>query len=172
MEGNGIEIYSDKPREKWERTEDGKIRIVTEPLNIDSLPIELTREERTLAAKDSIPSGTMIGHAHLKVTDLAKSTAFYMNALSLELKSQIYSAAFLSYDGHHHHIRLNTWESKNGQKRQRGYTGLSKFVLLSDTSSTRTIANEGHGTMKSVVLKDPDDINIEVIFSNDSEEGE
>jgi len=95
VEGNGVEIYSDKPSEMWERTEDGRIRMVTEPLNIDSLLMELTREERNLAAKDAIPSGTMIGHVHLKVTDLAKSTAFYMNTLSLELKFQTYSAAFL-----------------------------------------------------------------------------
>lgn len=47
-----------------------------------------------------------------------------------------------------------------------------KFVLLHDTSSTRTIMNEGYGAMKSVLLKDPDDINIEMISSNDSEEGE
>src|SRR5919107_5551052 len=76
-------------------------------------------------AQPSIHPQTSIGHIHLKVADLPRAIAFYRDALGFDLMEQMgNSAAFLSAGGYHHHIALNTWESKGGPPPAPGTTGL------------------------------------------------
>jgi catechol 2,3-dioxygenase len=126
-EGNGIEIYADRPRSKWKFDEDGKIQMGTLPLDIDSLVREVVRtpEEDMIA----IPDGTRVGHVHLKVTELPRSVAFYQHVVGLDLISYFESAAFLSVGGYHHHIGMNTWESLGGPARKTGWSGLESFTI-------------------------------------------
>src|SRR5258708_12336087 len=77
----------------------------------------------------SIPAQTRIGHVHLKVADLERAIGFYRDYLGFDLLFDFESAAFLSAGGYHHHIGLNTWESKDGQPPAPGTTGLYHFAI-------------------------------------------
>jgi catechol 2,3-dioxygenase-like lactoylglutathione lyase family enzyme len=79
--------------------------------------------------KTSIPAETRIGHVHLKVADLERAIGFYRDYLGFDLLFTFESAAFLSAGGYHHHIGLNTWESKNGSPPSPGTTGLYHFAI-------------------------------------------
>src|ERR671912_3057200 len=77
-----------------------------------------------------IPGGTRIGHVHLKVADLERALGFYCGVLGFELTQRFGDqAAFVSAGGYHHHIGLNTWESKGGAPPPRGTTGLYHVAI-------------------------------------------
>src|SRR5690606_24985346 len=81
-----------------------------------------------------IHPGARIGHVHLKVADLDRALAFYCGVLGFDLKQRYGSqAAFVAAGGYHHHIGLNTWESKNGSPPPRGTTGLFHLAILYPT---------------------------------------
>jgi catechol 2,3-dioxygenase len=104
-EGNGIEIYRDRPREQW-RYRDGAIQMSTEPLDLDGVLGELSRED----AGAGMPAGTRLGHVHLNVADLTAAETFYSGALGFDVTVRGYPGAlFVSAGGYHHHIGLNTW---------------------------------------------------------------
>ena len=104
-EGNGIEIYRDRPREQWQYR-DGAIQMSTEPLHLDGVLGELSRED----AGAGMPAGTRMGHVHLNVADLTAAEAFYSGALGFDVTVRGYPGAlFVSAGGYHHHIGLNTW---------------------------------------------------------------
>ncbi len=107
-DGLGIEIYVDRPREQWERPADGRgVRMVTLPLDLDDLMAQAPSEPQ-----QAMPPGTSVGHVHLKVSDVPRALAFYRDALGLEEQAQLPSAAFVSAGGYHHHVGLNSWQSR------------------------------------------------------------
>jgi catechol 2,3-dioxygenase len=131
-DGNGMEIYADRPRNEWKLDEDGGVQMATQPLDIDSLikevPTALTESQLAFS------EGTKIGHVHLKVSDLQRSISFYRDLLGLDLMSYWGSAAFLSVGGYHHHVGMNTWESLGGPPAERTWAGMEYF--------TATITND------------------------------
>lgn len=103
-EGNGLEFYADRPRAAWPFGADGQLAMGTEPLAV--------REILAQAAVDSAAPlrGARWGHLHLRVTDLARSEAFYRDAMGVTLMQGSFPGArFLAADGYHHHVALNTW---------------------------------------------------------------
>jgi catechol 2,3-dioxygenase len=107
-DGHGVEIYCDRPRETWE----GQVgdRLTTMPLDVDSLMSEL--DDPASTPFDGLPAGTVMGHVHLKVTDIPSSVGFYRDVLGFDLTAQLgEQAAFLAAGGYHHHVGANTWES-------------------------------------------------------------
>jgi catechol 2,3-dioxygenase len=127
LEGNGIEIYRDRPRVEW-RYADGQLEMATLPLDLDSLVDELVGAEpdETPLAPD-----TRVGHVHLNVASLAESEAFYGGALGLDVTVRGYPGAlFLSAGGYHHHIGLNTWTSDSAPPPPEGARGLAWFDLV------------------------------------------
>jgi len=129
-EGNGIELYCDRPRESW-REPDGRLRMGTYDLDPDALLAELERVGPPEAER------LALGHVHLEVSDLAASDRFYVGVLGFELMMHLgHSASFVSAGGYHHHIGYNTWTGHLARAPQRGVLGLSRFsVLLPDTVS-------------------------------------
>lgn len=94
-----------------------------------------------------------IGHVHLKVSDLERSIQFYESVLGLELQQRMgNTAAFLSYDGYHHHVGLNVWESRNGSPPARGTTGLFHLAILFETQTA--LAKAAHRVLESGLLLD------------------
>lgn len=131
-----------------------------------------------------IDPGTRIGHVHLKVSDLERSLAFYVGVLGFEL-TQRYGrqAAFVSAGGYHHHIGLNTWESKGGSPPPAGSTGLYHVAILYPTRAALAdalrrlmaadIALDGasdHGVSEAIYLRDPDDNGIELYWDRPREQ--
>lgn len=123
-----------------------------------------------------IDSRVTVGHVHLKVADLERSLDFYCGVLGLELM-QTYGdeAAFLSAGGYHHHIALNTWESRNGQPPPPGSTGLFHVALLYPDRAAladafRRLQSAGipldgasdHGVSEALYLRDPDGNGLEL----------
>jgi catechol 2,3-dioxygenase len=106
-DGLGIEIYADRPRERWQRPPGGHgVRMFTLPLDLDDLLAQGSDETPGL-----IEPGTSVGHVHLKVADVPRADAFYREALGFEEQAQLPSAAFVSAGGYHHHVGLNSWQS-------------------------------------------------------------
>ncbi len=124
----------------------------------------------------SAPSATRIGHVHLKVSDLERAVAFYTDLIGLSVMQRYGAqAAFLSAGGYHHHLGLNTWESKGGSAPARGTTGLyhTAFVFpdrkaLAQVLKRLVDANwplEGaadHGVSEAIYLSDPDGNGVEL----------
>ena len=122
-DGNGIEIYRDRPREQWPFP-NGRLRMVTDPIDLDALLAEA--DDRGV-----MPPGTTMGHVHLKVADLRESERFYVVVLGFELMQRFGPGAmFVATGGYHHHLGLNTWESIGAPAPPPGSIGLRHFELL------------------------------------------
>jgi catechol 2,3-dioxygenase len=124
---HGIEIYWDRPRELWE----GQVanRMTTLPLDIQSLLGEL--QDPRSEPFDRLPSGTVMGHVHLKVARIDATIAFYRDVLGFALMAQLGPyAAFLSAGGYHHHIGANTWESAGATPPPPGSAALRQATIL------------------------------------------
>jgi catechol 2,3-dioxygenase len=125
-EGNGIEIYRDRPREEWQRDGD-ELRMATLPLDLNNLLGELDGEP---VGGSAVSQGTRMGHVHLNVADLATSERFYSDLLGLDVTARAYPGAlFLSAGGYHHHIGLNTWRGEGVPPPPAGSLGLRTFEL-------------------------------------------
>ena len=103
-DGNGIEIYRDRPQAEWPIDGD-KVAMVTRRLNLDSLLSEVAPHPPEHPLENAL-----FGHVHLSVTNLAQSDEFYRRELGLEVRQDNYAGAlFLAADGYHHHVAVNTW---------------------------------------------------------------
>ncbi len=125
-EGNGIELYRDRPREEWP-VRDGQLQMDTLPLDLDGVLGELRRED----ANAPMPEGTRMGHVHLNVGDLAAAEAFYSGALGFDVTVRGYPGAlFVSAGGYHHHLGLNTWAGEGAPPPPAGSRGLREFEIV------------------------------------------
>jgi catechol 2,3-dioxygenase len=105
-DGNGIEIYRDRPREQWP-FKNGRLQMVTKPLDTENLLAELDAQSEPWPG---LPVGTILGHIHLHVANIAQAEAFYQGVLGFELMQRYGpSASFLAAGGYHHHVGINTW---------------------------------------------------------------
>jgi len=127
-EGNGIEIYRDRPRAEWGRDGD-EIEMSTLPLDVDGLLADL----RDDAAERGMPDGTRIGHVHLNVADIEDAERFYSGLLGFDVTVRSYPGAlFLSTGGYHHHIGANTWAGPGAPAPPAGSQGLEWYELSVD----------------------------------------
>jgi catechol 2,3-dioxygenase len=164
-EGNGVEVYRDRPRERWPRTDDGGVRMATLPLDLDDVASESD------GATDA-PAGTTLGHVHLEATSIASAREFYVDALGLDVMMDAGSALFLAAGRYHHHVGVNTW---NGRSEPASGRGLAWFeVVVPDADAVesarrrlsaagvdvveRDSAATGHGS--AIEFADPDGIGI------------
>jgi len=123
-----------------------------------------------------IDARVRIGHVHLKVADLERALAFYCGVLGFQLMQRYGTqAAFVSAGGYHHHIGLNTWQSKGGTPPPRGHTGLFHVAILYPDRATladavRRVRDAGvpidgasdHGVSEAIYLRDPDGNGLEL----------
>jgi catechol 2,3-dioxygenase len=156
-EGNGIEIYRDRPRAEW-RYEDGNIQMSTLPLDVDGLLAELRDEE---AGTNGVVAGTRIGHVHLNVADLDEAEGFYSDLLGFDVTVRGYPGAlFFSSGGYHHHIGANTWAGPGAPAPPSGSRGLESFELVVDGLDELTERLDGAGvaseqTPEGLLTSDP-----------------
>ena len=133
---------------------------------------------------EPIDPGVDIGHVHLKVADLDTAIRFYRDVLGFELQQQLGDqAAFLSAGGYHHHIGLNTWESRGGSPPPRGTTGLFHAAIRYPTrkalaDALRRLGEAGvtldgasdHGASEALYLRDPDGNGLELYWDRPRDE--
>jgi catechol 2,3-dioxygenase len=137
-----------------------------------------------MAERSPIHPETRIGHVHLKVADIERALGFYRDVLGFEVMQRYgKSAAFLSAGGYHHHIALNTWESKGGSPPPRGTTGLYHLAILYPSrpalaDAVRRVLEAGitlegasdHGVSEAIYLRDVDGNGVELYRDRPSAE--
>lgn len=161
-DGLGIEIYADRPRERWERPADGHgVQMVTLPLDVDDLLAHSALDD---AGDDgsAVAPGTAIGHVHLKVADVPRAVAFYRDALGFEEQAQLPSAAFVSAGGYHHHIGLNSWQSRDQAPAPDTAPALREIDFeLGDEGALAALSHRaGRPANGSLALDDPDGVRL------------
>lgn len=157
-EGNGIELYRDRPRKEWDRGEDGAIVMVTERLDVDALRWDAGE-----------PDAAVVGHVHLDVADLAESRRFYEEVLGFPLQATVRGAAFLGAGGYHHHVGLNEWHHRTEPRRD-ARRGMERFTVrvpskealigVAERAAEHGIAIDREPT--AVSLTDPSGIRVRV----------
>nr|WP_136589234.1 VOC family protein [Salinigranum halophilum] len=164
-EGNGVEVYRDRPREAWTATgEHGdRVEMDTLPLDLDDL-----RAAATGASADALPSGTDLGHVHLEVSSLEASKAFYVDRLGLNTRNESYQGAlFVAAGDYHHHVGVNTWNRRQSPGGSSRGVEWFEFVVPVEAVTALREALEGAGAAVDRVgdtlrLTDPDGIEVRV----------
>lgn len=147
-DGNGIEIYRDRRRDEW-FWQAGTIAMATEPLDLRNLLADAPAE---VPAGTPMPDGTVVGHVHLQVGDLAAARRFYVNELGFDITTERYPGAlFVSAGGYHHHLGLNVWHSQGRGPAPAGALGLVHYsVVLPDSAAVvklrERLAADGQAT--------------------------
>lgn len=161
-EGNGIEVYADRPRAEWRWRDDGQGRRV----EMANQPLDTPGLLRAAAPWTGAPHGTYIGHVHLRVGDIGEARRFYGDVLGMDVTAIWDSAAFLSTGGYHHHLAVNTWSSAGAGQRDPARAGLAAVTLeVADPATWSGIAQRtgraGHslsdpwGTVLQLRLAEP-----------------
>jgi catechol 2,3-dioxygenase len=126
-DGNGIEIYRDRPRDEWPY-ERGQLQMASDPLDVAGLLAEVTGQQEAWPGLDP---ATTIGHIHLHVSDLRQAETFYLDVLGFDLVLRYGpSATFVSAGGYHHHIGLNTWAGAGAPPPPPGSAGLRWYEIV------------------------------------------
>src|SRR4030095_4934125 len=124
-EGNGIELYADRPKQGWVY-KNGQVEMDTIPLNLNII----TKEVDVSDEWTGIHPETDIGHIHLKVSNIFKAEKFYSNIIGFKVSNASYPGAlFLAANGYHHHIGTNIWQSRNTSPSSDGFLGLISFTI-------------------------------------------
>lgn len=137
-DGNGLELYTDRPRDQWPRRGD-QVAMVTEPLDVDDL---LDQAGQDNSAWQGIDPKTDVGHVHLHVSSLERAHAFYVDLLGMDLVAdwRAHGALFVSAGGYHHHLGLNIWAGS--AKPPTNTLGLLEYSLvLPDQNSIEALQN-------------------------------
>ena len=125
-DGNGLELYIDRPRSQWPRMDD-MIAMTTDPLDVEDL---LRQTEGNTSPWLGIHPATDIGHIHLQVSDLAQTEDFYHTLLGFDVTQRLYPGAlFLSAGGYHHHLGTNIWGSRAAPPPPADAVGLLSFAI-------------------------------------------
>jgi catechol 2,3-dioxygenase len=158
-EGNGIELYADRPRSAWPRQGDTLV-MGTDRLDLNTL----LREAHDAPSGSSPLRNARMGHIHLRVSDLDAACNFYVERLGLALTQRLgQDAAFFSADGYHHHLGANTWETAGAPPAEQGDPGLQAFSLtLADAEKAAEAARRIGATPQgsSFFAKDPSGIGL------------
>jgi catechol 2,3-dioxygenase len=126
-DGNGIELYRDRRRGEWPVDDIGRLMMDTDELDVDDLVLVL---RGSLEEWTGLPAGTVIGHIHLQVRDLAEAEEFYTGVLGFQLMQRYGSGAiFVSAGGYHHHVGMNVWAGVGAPPPPADAVGLNWFEI-------------------------------------------
>ena len=162
-DGNGIEIYRDRPRSEWPREANGAFRLDNLPLDRDGLLREIEAGSNRAGWRE-LPAETTIGHMHLHVTDLEPSDAFYTEVLGLHVTARYGSTAtFLAAGDYHHHVGTNTWAGVGAPPPPPNAVGLRHFEILLSSAEERArvvdrvarAGGETTGGEEGILTRDP-----------------
>lgn len=156
-EGNGIEVYADRPRAEW--------RWKGEAVEMASLAPDIEGIILSGGARPSdtsrVPDGMTVGHIHLRVGGIPEAEAFYNGILNFDVTARIPDATFYSTGRYHHHIATNTWQSAGAPKRSGTITGLASFELIAadqvafDAMANHLLAKGGRRDGEMITVADP-----------------
>lgn len=143
-EGNGIEIYTDRPRESW-TWNDGQVAMATHRMDIPGVIGSVPAGD---AGWQGAPENTVVGHVHLRVGDPRQAQAWWHEQFGFDTVAEYGSqAVFLSSGGYHHHIGANTWQSAGAGPRDPGLSGLSWVEMRSAGAKEVSTYQDPWGTV-------------------------
>jgi catechol 2,3-dioxygenase len=145
-EGNGVEIYVDRPRPTW-RWNNGEVGMPS-----DALKIEPILEAAQGTSWAGFPDGARIGHLHLQVGDIVAAEAHYRDVLGFSVTSRYPSGTFYAVDGYHHHLATNVWNSRRAGPRDLPSTGLSNTEMFASRQFIAAIEERARGANRSVTM--------------------
>lgn len=148
-DGNGIEVYRDRPSSEW-TWKNGLVDMATVELDGNSILAESDAEWTDL------PPGTIMGHIHLHVGDLQKAEEYYTKGLGFNIVSHYPQAVFLSTGGYHHHIAINTWQGVGAAIPPKNSVGLNWYTLVFPDDAVRESAIERLKQLGASVEKEAD----------------
>jgi catechol 2,3-dioxygenase len=167
-DGNGLEVYADRPRELWP-VQDGVIQMTVDPMDVDGV---------TAAGRESVgpwrglPNETVVGHVHLTVSDMEKAVAFYRDSIGFDVMMRVPSLTAVSAGGYHHHLNLNTWAGEGAPADSERVAGLSAWELVVPEEQARralidrlALAGALIESPGSALAADPDRIAVEISVS-------
>lgn len=148
-DGHGIEVYADRPKSAWPSA-GGRLRMATEPLDVDDLLLHT--EGR---AWSGLPEGSVVGHLHLNVGDVAAADAFYRTRVGFDRTTTYPGASFLSAGGYHHHVAVNAWEGAGAPPAPPGTLGLRSFSIEVPDREAAAALRERLGIWTDALARDP-----------------
>lgn len=131
-DGNGLELYRDRPRSEWP-VMDGVVQMGSDAINFEEFFAEAQQENRQYTG---LPAGTVIGHMHLKVGDADAARNFYRDVIGFDQIAFFPGAAFVSAGGYHHHLGMNAWESRGAATPPENAVGLKEWTIVAPDSAT------------------------------------
>lgn len=147
-EGNGIEIYSDRPRDTWD-FDKKSVKMATLPLDVQNLLTELKPGDK---GWQGAPETSMVGHIHLRVGNAAEAEKWWNEKLGFDTMLNFGgSAVFLSTGGYHHHVGANSWQSAGAKDRDPDRTGLSYVSFSSKTATEEAVHEDPWGNVVRIV---------------------
>jgi catechol 2,3-dioxygenase len=157
-DGNGLELYRDRPRHEWKWT-NGSLQMANAPIDLD----DFFSEAGENPVWESMPTGTKIGHMHLRVRNIDESLKFYNGVLGFYLMATMPSAAFVSAGGYHHHLGMNIWHSRGANPPPANSVGLEEYsIVLPDADELALVVtriDDAHLTYANagddVIVADP-----------------
>lgn len=147
IDGNGIELYYDRSPDTW-NWESNMVEMTIDPLDIENLIASARHLPFT-----TMPEGTVMGHVHLRVSNLAEAETFYVKGLGFDVVNHYGTQAlFISSNGYHHHIALNTWGHPSSIKRTEQTLGLKSFsIVYPDDTSRQLVVKQLHEIGATVI---------------------
>lgn len=169
-DGNGVELYWDRPAEEWPApTDDMLVPMASLPVDMRGL---LEEGNGRAAVGEPAPAGTDVGHVHLQVSDMDATSNFYRDVLGLDLTARLGGAAgFFSSNGYHHNIGANTWRSRGGKASAPERAGLQRIVFnVGDRDELARLRDRASGPSSpgsedgdGVTVHDPDGIEMHFV---------
>jgi len=154
-EGNGVEVYRDRGRAAWPTSADGRVEMVTEPLDLDGLTAEGGGADGVAdTGAEAVPDGTDVGHVHLEVTSLRSAREYYGDALGMTVRQEMGGALFLAAGEYHHHVGANVWNRRSTPAEGRGLDWFE--VVVPDAAALAAVRDRFEGASVTVESVDAD----------------
>jgi catechol 2,3-dioxygenase len=160
-DGNGLEIYADRPRSEWP-VRNGVVQMTVDPMDVQGV---VSAAGPASGPWQGLPAGTVVGHVHFTVSDLERAVSFYRDVVGFDLMMRIPSLAAVSAGGYHHHLNLNTWAGEGAPADSDQVAGLAGCELrVPDAKARRDLIDRlaGAGALTGPPLpsaaQDPDAI--------------
>jgi catechol 2,3-dioxygenase len=160
-DGNGLEIYADRPRALWP-VRDGVVQLTVDPMDVEGV---LSAAQPAPDRWPGLPPETIIGHLHFTVSNLERSVVFYRDVVGFDQMMRIPSLAAVSAGGYHHHLNLNTWAGEGTPADSPQMAGLVGWELLVPGADARQALAERlgrAGAARPGGALDPDSIQMEI----------
>ncbi|HET6777884.1 MAG TPA: VOC family protein [Gemmatimonadales bacterium] len=163
-DGNGLEIYADRPRELWP-VENGVVQMTVDPMDVEGVIGAAGNPDAQWAG---LPADTRVGHVHFTVSDMERAVAFYRDVIGFDVMMQILSLTAVSAGGYHHHLNLNTWAGPGAAPDSDSVAGLIAWELKVPGAQDRRrlmerVAAAGLGDRQDATARDPDGAVIEIV---------